>query len=573
MKKVLVVNVLILCVSLFFYTSCGGGGGGGGGASGASLADEEFTTHNPGGWGGEGSVPGSSRGADSSGLYVESRGGTPLVINSYRYGNVTYTNHEDIAKLLRKDHVTGQVNAEFYCNGESTPRALKIIGQETRNSKGEMVYEYSFNLQYKATCHVPSGTQDIFYFQNDGINLDAYHDGGDFDTNHAGTTVWGWYENNSTGGTNRYPLSANGHVMIPESDKGDHELYPVFQFSSAPTVEWITETGVQEYGGADTYMYDYAQNTNGVKIRISQVDFPGCTVTGNIDGGNAFTLRPVSATVPYEIYLTSGHHVITMNSSGSNDCAPQTFIKEIDVYVKPVLRIADVGSSSSSLRFRDTGESSTTTDIYKSSYMTYGSNMPVTGLTALPECATVDNSSACLDGSAITPSSTAALGNHTLSAEITGNYCVQPDTRNITIKIKPITAQISNVVFKMNVSVDGDFRLKGYLHLGVNGGNWQIIGNFEGNGIGMSGGDNNITGSCNAASVTLNALTDSISYEADTSDWDEYSGNDQLGYGSTGVALQTACDNRSDSNKYSIYLHTSHSDGSSDSTITVQLSD
>ena len=219
MKKVLLINVLCFCVFVCsLLASCGGGGGGGGGAAGASLSEDEFTTHNPGGWGGEGSVPGSSRGADSSGLYVESRGGTPLVINSYRYGNVTYTNHEDIAKLLRKDHVTGQIDAQFYCNGESTPRTVRITGQETRNAKGELVYEYAFNLQYKATCHVPGGTQDIYYFQNDGINLDSYHNGGDFGSNYDSTTVWGWYENNSTGGTNRYPLSANGRVMIPVSD-------------------------------------------------------------------------------------------------------------------------------------------------------------------------------------------------------------------------------------------------------------------------------------------------------------------------------------------------------------------
>ncbi len=564
-KRVLNVCVIVFIV-LFGLTACGGGGGAGGGAS---IPDSDYTTHNPGGWGGGGNSGGHNSGSANGGTNVTTQGGTPLVVNSFRYQGVTCSNPPDeLVRMWHDDEKTGTFYAEFFCNNEPNPRQVRVVGEQRVNARGETNYVYTFNLQYKATCHVPGGTQDIYYFQDEGIDLNAYHDGAAF--SHPGTNVWGWYD-----GANRYQLTNDGKIQIPAGDKGDREMYPVFQFDAPPSVEWIAETGAQEYTekGADTYLYDYAQNTSGVKIQLSQLDFPGCEVTGNIDGGETFTLCPYGSPVSHSTHLTAGRHIITLNSSGGNDCAPQTFTKVIDVYVKPVLRIADVGTSSSSLRFRDTGESSATTDIYKSSYMTYGSNMPVAGLTALPECATVVNSSACLDGSAITPSSTAALGNHILIAEITGNYCVQPDPRNITIKIKPITAQITNVVFKMNVSVDGDFRLKGYLHLGVNGGNWQNIGDFGGNGIGMSGGDNNITGSCNAASVTLNALTDSISYEADTSDWDEYSGNDQLGYGSTGVALQTACDNRSDSNQYSIYLHTSHSDGSSDSTITVQLSE
>ena len=465
-KRVLNVCVIVFIV-LFGLTACGGGGGGAGG--GASIPDSYYTTHNPGGWGGGGNSGGHNSGSANGGTNVTTQGGTPLVVNSFRYQGVTCSNPPDeLVRMWHDDEKTGTFYAEFFCNNEPNPRQVRVVGEQRVNARGETNYVYTFNLQYKATCHVPGGTQDIYYFQNEGIDLNAYHNGGDFGSNYASTTVWGWYENNSTGGTNRYPLSNNGHVMIPESDKGDHELYPVFQFASAPTVEWITETGVQEYGGADTYLYDYAQNTNGVKIQISQEDFPGCTVTGNIDGGTPFTLRPVSTPVPYSTHLTAGHHVITMNSSGSNNCAPQTFTKEIDVYVKPVLRIADVGTSSSESRYLY--NASATSDTYRFKWYTnklndsgYDGTMAVTGLTAVPDVATVTN--ACLDGSVITDSSKATIGTHTLSGTITGNYCVQPDNKPITVEIKPVKVTVGTIEAYTS---DGDSTvdLSGTIHAG-----------------------------------------------------------------------------------------------------------
>ena len=137
-----------------------------------------------------------------------------------------------------------------------------------------------------------------------------------------------------------------------------------------------------------------------------------------------------------------------MNSSGSNDCAPQTFTKEIDVYVKPVLRIAEVGTSSSDSRYLY--NASATSDMYRFKWYTnmknipgYDGTMEVTGLTALPSVATVVD--AYLDGSAITASSKATIGSHTLSGTVTGNYCVQPDDKPITVEIKPVKVTVGYI--------------------------------------------------------------------------------------------------------------------------------
>ena len=340
---------------------------------------------------------------------------------------------------------------------------MRVVGEQRVNARGETNYVYTFNLQYKATCHGPGGTQDIYYFQDEGIDLNAYHDGAAF--SHPGTNVWGWYD-----GANRYQLTNDGKIQIPAGDKGDREMYPVFQFDAPPSVEWIAETGVQEYTamGADTYLYDYAQNTSGVKIQLSQLDFPGCEVTGNIDGGETFTLCPYGSPVSHSTHLTAGRHIITLNSSGGNDCAPQTFTKVIDVYVKPVLRISGVGTSSSESRYLFSATA--TNDTYRFKWYTnkmtisgYDGTMAVTGLTAVPDVATVTN--ACLDGSVITDSSKATIGTHTLSGTITGNYCVQPDNKPITVEIKPVKVTVGTIEAYTS---DGDSTvdLSGTIHAG-----------------------------------------------------------------------------------------------------------
>ena len=206
--------------------------------------------------------------------------------------------------------------------------------------------------------------------------------------------------------------------------------------------------------------------------------------------------------------------------------------------------------------------------------MTYGTNMPVAGLTALPECATVVNSTACLDDSAITPSSTAVLGNHTLSAEITGNYCVQPDPRNITIKIKPITLQPTQLNVYMNRGeTDNDMGLAGKLYLGS-----TMIGNYNGGVIGSDKTWTDATWHQNTfrTPVTYNNLNDSVVFSAnDMEEWDGTSGNDSLGSGSSSVSLLDMVNGRNLSdNKYTIQVNTSGgSKGSFSAQLTVQLSE
>ena len=122
-------------------------------------------------------------------------------------------------------------------------------------------------LQYKAFVHVSGGgVQEVPFYHNDGIDLRAYSN-----VPVAGTTVAGWYQNNGNGGTSRFPVGGDGKVHIPDSEKGDHELSPYYTCRPSLTID--NSSLVQQYGGADTYLYDYAQNTDGVKIRLNPLDY------------------------------------------------------------------------------------------------------------------------------------------------------------------------------------------------------------------------------------------------------------------------------------------------------------
>ena len=92
--------------SLFIYilslASCGGGGGGGGGAS---ISSDDYTTHNPSGWGGDGS-PIDSDSSGSGGITVQ--GGTTLSITSYTYNGNNYDDIRSLTRALKNDNAQGQ---------------------------------------------------------------------------------------------------------------------------------------------------------------------------------------------------------------------------------------------------------------------------------------------------------------------------------------------------------------------------------------------------------------------------------------------------------------------------------
>ncbi len=124
-KRVLNVCVIVFIV-LFGLTACGGGGGGAGG--GASIPDSDYTTHNPGGWGGGGNSGGHNSGSENGGTNVTTQGGTPLVVNSFRYQGVTCSNPPDeLVRMWHDDEKTGTFYAEFFCNNEPNPRQVRVV--------------------------------------------------------------------------------------------------------------------------------------------------------------------------------------------------------------------------------------------------------------------------------------------------------------------------------------------------------------------------------------------------------------------------------------------------------------
>ena len=167
MKNKLILKSAV--VSVFIYilvlASCVGGGGGGGGAS---LPDSQYSTHNPGGWGGNG----GSGGTDGSGSGgVNTTGGTPLVVDHYVYNGATYTGAQiqDLIAAIQND--TSRQNTsftvQFYVAGESTPREARVTKGNTRVTK--------FEHQYKATC-TNTQTSTTFtktFYKDNGLDLSA----------------------------------------------------------------------------------------------------------------------------------------------------------------------------------------------------------------------------------------------------------------------------------------------------------------------------------------------------------------------------------------------------------------
>ncbi|MBO4438304.1 MAG: hypothetical protein J5798_03050 [Spirochaetaceae bacterium] len=405
-------------------------------------------------------------------------------------------------------------------------------------SDNEEVYEDIFTTT--AGIDIPSEYLQGSFYGFDDSTVNAFSDGKD-----------------------TYTVSGN-RIVSPAP--GDKILTPVFKCE--PEVSF-SGTGVTAVPGAeDSYVFDYVENQDGVSMDVQAPSLTGTTAVCTIDG-TSFTLN--SGDNAYNMILEPGEHILVMNISGSGNCAAQTFTKTITVYVKPDYKIKDADSWNES-----TGK-------IKYRYLKHGATMPFVmtseAAAAFPSAITnmdvkVDGNSCSYSGGSSTGSPVAKDTTHSLYFNFEGPYCIFDSvSTNISIAMKPIRVQVAKVVFRMNVTVDGDFGLRGYLHLGKNSGNWQTIGDFGGTGLGMSGGDNDITGSCNLVYVTLDSLNENISYETDTADYDQYSGNDQLGYGSTSVSLQDAVNGRNSSDQYSIPLHTSGADGSSDSTLTVKLID
>ena len=159
-SKIIAITVFCLCLILSL-TTCGGGAGG------ASIPDNQYTTHNNGGWGGNGSN-GSNSGSNNG---VNTTGGTPIVVANYVYNGNSYSKDQinDLIQVIRDNpgQPEGVFTVQFYVEGDSDPRYARV----TKTSNGVEKFEH----QYKATCTNSRDTTNfpvtISFYKDDGINL------------------------------------------------------------------------------------------------------------------------------------------------------------------------------------------------------------------------------------------------------------------------------------------------------------------------------------------------------------------------------------------------------------------
>ncbi len=253
------IAVFSLFVYILFFVSCGGGGG----AGGASLPDSQYSTHNPGGWGGNG---GSGSGGSSSGGTdgVNTIGSTSLPIDHYVYGGATYTSVQlnDLIAVMRDDpnRPTGVFTIQFYVAGEADPRDARI----TKTDRGIEKFEH----QYKANCIVTlSGTDTTYqrtYYADTGINLS------DITTNtmagwsciQTGTMHNGSIVRNVSGDItlnavfNAFPANADKNVLYAGVTAGDTATITMENMVGTPLVvscDSLLSTDPATPAGSSTY--------------------------------------------------------------------------------------------------------------------------------------------------------------------------------------------------------------------------------------------------------------------------------------------------------------------------------
>lgn len=158
-KNLFLIAVLSVFIYASFFASCGGGGGGGGGAS---IPSDEYSTHNPSGWGGDGgTASGGSSGTSTGGnTSVVISGTTPLTVSSYTFNGTQYTDVEELIRAIKSSGRTGTFYVPFVVNGETRQARVTMSGNQC-----------TFEHEYRATATVNGTTVTIPFYKNDGITL------------------------------------------------------------------------------------------------------------------------------------------------------------------------------------------------------------------------------------------------------------------------------------------------------------------------------------------------------------------------------------------------------------------
>ena len=211
MKKSFVVakTAVIVNVFLFFtllFTTCGGGAAGGTG--GASISADEYTTHNPSGWGGGGGAGGNG------GPGVNMTGGTPLVVERYEdpvTGTFAGSQLNDLIAAIQNNSSRSNsvFYVPFYVVGDPVVRQARVTKGNTKVEK--------FEHQYKATCSIPpsSAVSVFYYYVEEGINLASITT--------AEMTGWQCQEDGS--------VHSGSHIT---NITGDVSLVPVYASGAGP---------------------------------------------------------------------------------------------------------------------------------------------------------------------------------------------------------------------------------------------------------------------------------------------------------------------------------------------------
>ena len=252
------LSVLFLCICNLFI-SCGGGGGG---AAGASIPADQYSTHNPGGWGGGGNSGTSSGGSSTGGnTGVTLQGSTPLIVTGYTFNGAPYSDLTSLTLAMTDANATGSFTVPFTVSGESSPRTARV----TKTSEG-----YSVEHQYKATYYVNviNGVDatELWYYANNGFDLSA-------DT---GTNVDGWQDSNGDYHRGGVIRGVQGDITLTQVLKGtDFTIQP-----TAPDTANEVVTGI----------YKLANTSDGFSFAATP-SVSGATYTWTFNNG-----APVSGT-------------------------------------------------------------------------------------------------------------------------------------------------------------------------------------------------------------------------------------------------------------------------------------
>ncbi len=432
-------------------SACGGGGGGGGGVSFTKTSKD--AVHNGGDSGGWGKGIETTTGSSSSSLgrLPQEELDEDLLFSAFPTF-FSPIDHIDITLYINDTLVEGLTGLNASTKKEVMPEikigdkvhgSAKVTLQDgsVRNARigttsadiGTTKIALYTEYKYKIMVNGSVGGEGSFY-TTDPLDVSAFVPG----------SVYGFSPDLNVSyfsdGTDAFAVSG-GKVNLT---KGDKILTPQF-YSELSVV--CNGTGVTPYGGADSYVYDYAENPDGVTLTIPVPSLPGVTITGTVDG-TAVSLNGGGSS--YITQLLPGQHEVSLTMGGGENFSGsgQTLSKTISVYVKPDIKIKEIATDNKIVY-------DATNDVYKFRSTVYGFDMPVEvvsdAATALSSYITMTNT--YLDGSPITTSTTAHHDTtHTIKADFTG-YCANPGNKTVSVKIRPVKVIMPSITVEYDKTV------------------------------------------------------------------------------------------------------------------------